>query len=431
MSDKRPNILVLTTDQHRFDALSCRGHRHVRTPNLDSLVGASVDFNSAFTQAPVCAPARYSLATGQYVNTHGVRFNEVNPTRSVRTIAHHLGEAGYQCHQLGHMHWSRETTDTGYEPLVSRDKWLQTLRPEWRDRICREHDTDFIRTTMGGPSPVPEEAFFAHYLAGETIRKLDEAATGDAPFLCWTSIYEPHPPFFAPADVYARFDQSAFGLPPQAPGSNPPVERKQIERRKKWAHLSPVEIRQNMAGYFGLVEVADRAIGRILDHLKATGLLENTWIVWTSDHGEQLFDHELFLKFCMYEQSVHVPFTIRGPGLNSAVRSELVEHVDLFPTLCELCGTSIPASVEGASLKPLLGDGPVPEDWRPIVFSQINNFFMARTEKWKLMVRFGQPVELYNLAEDPSEFHNRVDDPGCSGIREMLLAEVNARFKVA
>jgi arylsulfatase A-like enzyme len=329
------------------------------------------------------------------------------------------------------MHWSRETTDTGYAPLVSRDMWLQTLKPEWRERVCEEHDTAFIRTTIGGPSPVPEEAYYAHYLAGETIRAIDEAAAADAPFLCWTSIFEPHPPFFPPADVYARFDQESFDLPPQAPPENPPVEEKQIQRRRKWAHLSPVEIRQIMAGYFGLVEVADRAVGRILDHLKSTGLLENTWIVWTSDHGEQLYDHELFLKFCMYEQSVHVPFVVRGPGRKPAMRTELVEHVDLFPTLCEIAGTEIPDSVEGCSLKPLLDGGAVPDDWRPIVFSQINSFFMARTEKWKLMMREGRPVELYDLVADPSEFHNRVADPACAGIREMLLHELKTRFPVA
>lgn len=428
MSDKRPNILVLTTDQHRYDALSCRGHPHVRTPNLDALVGQSVDFQSTFTQAPVCAPARYSLATGQYVNTHGVRFNSVNPSGPIYTIAHQLGANGYRCLQHGHMHWSSDTTDTGYAPLVSREMWLQSLEPEWRERVTREHDIAFIRTSMGGPSPVPEEAFFAHFLAGETIRSIDAAAAGDQPFFCWTSLFEPHPPFFPPADVYARFDQDQFSLPEQAPAGNPPIEERKKKRRRNWAHLSPVEIRQMMAGYFGLVEVVDRAVGRILDHLKATGLLENTWIIWTSDHGEQLYNHELFMKFCMYEESVHVPLSVRGPGQSPGVCTDLVEHVDLFPTLCGIAGTDIPEGIEGCSLKPFLNGESAPKGWRPIVFSQMNSLFMARTDKWKLMMRDGTAVELYNLQADPREFHNRVADPQCSGIRDMLLHELTSRF---
>lgn len=426
----QPNILVLMTDQHRFDALSCRGHPHIKTPYLDALVERSVDFQATYTQAPVCAPARYSLATGQYVSTHGVHFNQINPLKPVRTIAHQMRDAGYRCLQAGHMHWSSETIDTGYESLISREMWLDSLPPEWRRRVCEEHETAFVRTEMGGSSPVPESAFWGHYLATESIRMIDEAAEKREPFFCWTSLYEPHPPLFPPKEVYERFNLNQIELPEEAPEGSTPPEPKNLYRRQKWAHLTDTEIRQMMAGYFGLVEVADRCVGRILAHLEEKGLLENTWIIWTSDHGEQLYDHELFLKFCMYEQSVHVPLCISGPGLSPLKRTELVEHIDLFPTICDLAGIPLPSGVEGRSLKALLSSDHQPESWRSSVFSQINDVYMARNGQWKLIVREGEPVELYNLAEDPKEFNNRLSDPECRDIIAELSKELKDRFSL-
>lgn len=427
--DTRPNFLVLMTDQHRFDALSCRGHPHVKTPNLDRLVSRSVDFRAAYTQAPVCAPARYSLATGEYVAHHGVTFNSVNPRRQVRTVAHEMQAAGYRCFQVGHMHWSNGTVDTGYEPLVSREMWLDSLPEEWRLRFTLEHETGFIRTEMGGPSPLPEEAFWGHYVANESIRLIDEATQRREPFFCWSSLYEPHPPFFAPAALYRQFDPATISLPREAPLGAMGPEPRQIERRRKWAHLTETEIRQMMAGYFGLVELADRFAGRILDHLEALGLLETTWIIWTSDHGEQLFDHELFLKFCMYEQSVHVPFCISGPGIEPCASSDFVEHVDLSATLCDIAGISGPSGCEGRSLVPILESGEAPADWREVVFSQINGLQMARTHEWKLITRNGEPVELYHLSVDPEEYFNCLKEPSHEQIVRELTQLLKERFE--
>ncbi|MEZ5278497.1 MAG: sulfatase-like hydrolase/transferase [Opitutaceae bacterium] len=423
MNPSRPNILVLMTDQHRYDALSCRGHPHVRTPHLDALVSRSVDFRSAYTQAPVCAPARYSLATGQYVASHGVRFNDVNPLGPIRTLAHLFRDEGYRCFQAGHMHWSSATTDTGYEPLISREMWLESLPVQWSERFRLEHETPFVRTAMGGPSPLPESAFWGHFVARNVNRLIDEAVDGDEPFFCWASIYEPHPPFFPPVEAYAAHQQDSISLPAQDPEDAAPPELRQLDRRRKWEHLTDVEIRQMMAGYFGMVEVADRSAGAILQHLRDRGLLDNTWIIWTSDHGEQLFDHRLFLKFCMYEQSVHVPFCVSGPGISPGGRDELVEHVDLLPTLCDIAGIGIPQGAGGRSLEPLLHGRPAGGGWREAVFSQINDLFMIRTRDWKLIVRDGIPVELYDLNADPGEFENRLGDPTCAGIVDQLEAE--------
>jgi choline-sulfatase len=409
------------TDQHRFDAISFRGHAHLKTPHLDSLVARSRDFTAAYTQSPVCAPARYSLATGQYVADHGVCFNSINPRYPVRTIAHQLSAVGYRCFQAGHMHWSEETTDTGYAPLISREDWLNSLPLTWRERFEAEHQNAFIRTSMGGPSPLPESAFWGTYVAKKTSEFIDTALDDEVPFFAWASIYEPHPPFFPPAEVYRKYIEQDICIP-KVEDKGSPRDPAQEKRRGKWSHLTDHEIRQMMAGYFGMVEVADRSVGSIIGFLDKRGILENTWIIWTSDHGEQLYDHGLFLKFCMYEESVHVPLTIAGPGIPAGVETALVEHVDLFPTLCEVAGLDVPETCSGRSLLPILqSPGVVPPDWRDRVYSQINDLEMVRSRDWKLVTRAGKPVELYDLANDPGETNNRVTHAELAGVIEELL----------
>lgn len=428
MKPMRPNILVLTTDQHRYDALSCRGHPHVQTPHLDALVQGSADFQCAYTQSPVCAPARYSLATGEYVPTHGVRFNSINPTQPVTTIAHRMKEAGYWCFQAGHMHWSEATTDTGYEPLISRQDWLDSLPGESQERFNLEHDNADIRIRMGGPCPRPEEEFFAPFVAQSTNQFLEEAVEQETPFFAWASIYEPHPPFFPPAEVYRRFDPEKLQLP-QAPDPNSPPPPKWLEhRRRRWEHLTETEVKQMIQGYYGLVEVADRAVGSILQQLDALGVRENTWILWTSDHGEQLFDHQIFLKFCMLEESVHVPFCIQGPNTISNSCSRLTSHIDLFPTVCEIAGLKPPSGLPGQSLLPWVegnsGSFREPE----YVFSHIWEMHMIRSRRDKLVVRDQKPIEYYDLEDDPGEFLNRVSHPDYRERVDQLFRALKNRF---
>lgn len=428
MKPVRPNILVLTTDQHRYDALSCRNHPHVKTPHLDSLVRDSADFQCAYTQSPVCAPARYSLATGDYVPTHGVRFNAVNPTQPVTTIAHRLKAVGYRCFQAGHMHWSEKTTDTGYEPLISRQDWLDSLPEKSRERFQLEHDHADVRIRMGGPCPCPEEQFFAPFVAQSTNRFIEEAVERETPFFAWASIFEPHPPFFPPAEVYRRLDPEAIVLPPESPSDAPPPPDWLQKRRQRWEHLTAVEIRQMMRGYYGLVEVADRAVGSILQKLEDLGVRENTWILWTSDHGEQLFDHGVFLKFCMLEESVHIPFCIQGPGIEPSTSQQLTSHIDLHPTLCAIAGIPIPSHLPGRSLLAEIQNPSLGREESEFVYAHIWSTQMIRSREEKLVVRDGEPTEFYQLKEDPGEFYNRLEDATCRERIQFMLRHLKTEF---
>jgi arylsulfatase A-like enzyme len=412
-------------DHHRHDALGCLGNPLAHTPNLDRLAGSSVRFDRCYNQAPVCAPTRHSLATGRYCHAHGVITNQHKPYPGMRTIAHALQPLGYRRFNLGHMHWTDRELDNGYEPWVDQEMWQQTMPADTLARYRWERQ-NVTRRTTAGPSTRTRAQYWGHHVATNSIRLMREAVERDEPFLCWTAFTEPHPPFYPPKELYARIDQSRIELPAQAPPGAPPPHERILRKQQEWAHLTEVELRQMLAGYYGMVALVDGYCGMVLDALDTLGIRDNTVVIWTSDHGDQMWEHKLFLKFVMREASVHVPLLIDVPGLAPTVRNEFVEHVDLFATICELVGADVPGTVQGRSLLPLLGSDPAPADWRDAVFSQIRDVEMVRTSRWKLNVYGGEPGELFCLEEDPDEFYNRIADPACADTVRVLAERLQA-----
>jgi arylsulfatase A-like enzyme len=417
------NVLVLMCDHHRFDALSCMGNPLANTPNLDRLAETSVQFESCYNQSPVCAPARHSLATGRYAHAQGVISNRHQPHPGMHTIAHSLKPLGHRRFHLGHMHWTDRTVDNGYEPEITAAMWRETMSEKVLERYDWENDGRTRRTTAG-PSPRAADEYWGHHVASESVRQIEEAVSNGENFLSWTSFTEPHPPFFPPTDIYEQIDQGAIELPEQRPSDSPAPHERILRMQEEWAHLTEVEIRQLIAGYYGMVNLVDGYCGMVIDAIDRLGVRDDTVIIWTADHGDQQWEHEMFLKFNMREASTHVPLLIDVPGQAQATRSELVEHIDLFPTICDLAGTDIPESVQGRSLVPSMQNGGPADDWRDAVFSQISDVKMVRTETEKLNVYGEESGEYYNLADDPKEFQNRIGDPACadrvSALRERM-----------
>jgi len=408
------NVLVLMCDHWRHDAFGALGNPLAHTPNLDRLLGQSVRFADAFNQAPVCSPTRHSLATGRYVHAHGVLNNHVRNYPGMYTIAHHLAPRGWRALQFGHMHWYDASVDSGYEPDESRAEYRAALPPELLRRVEWE-DNSITRRTTGGPGPRDATQHWGHYVAADSIARMEEAVRAGQPFLNWTSFTEPHPPFYPPKELYQLTDQARLALPALPPDDAPPPHPSVALKQREWAHLTDIEVRQVIAGYWGMVALADAYCGRVLDAVERLGIRDETAIIFTADHGEQLWEHRLFTKFVMREASVRVPLLVSLPGRAAGARAEFAEHVDVFPTICELLGVETPAPVQGRSLVPLLGGAPAPADWRDAVFSQIGDHVMVRTADWKLNVYGGEPGELYDLRRDPCEFVNLISDPACAG----------------
>jgi choline-sulfatase len=195
--------------------------------------------------------------------------------------------------------------------------------------------------------------------------------------------------------------------------------------RQEWAHLTPLEWRQIIAAYYGMVALVDLYVGRVLEAVDRLGIAGETAVIWHSDHGDQAGEHGMMLKFNMREGSVRVPLMMRVPGLAPGVRDEPVEAIDLFPTICDLLGVAVPETVQGRSLAPLLR-GQRPPDWRTACFSQIGDVEMIRTPQWKLNLYGGEPGELFQLDGDPNEFRNVIDSPEHEAVRGDLLARLEA-----
>ncbi len=413
------NVLVLMCDHLRYDAIGALGNPYAHTPNLDRLLGRSVRFSNCFNQAPVCAPTRHSLATGRYCCDHGVLSNQHKPNPGMYTVAHALQPLGYRRFQQGHMHWTDPGMDNGYEPWINLTMWHDSMPSDALARFQWEAQ-GITRRTTAGPSPRRYNEYSGHFVATQAIRQIEEAVANDEPFLCWTAFSEPHPPWYPPKDYYALVDPESVRLPAQrpddAPRPHPVIERQQRE----WQHLTEYELRQILVGYYGLVALGDSYIGMVLDALDRLGIRDDTAVLFLSDHGEQLYEHRLFTKFCMREASVHVPFLMSVPGVAPGTRDAVAEHVDVFPTICDLVGADAPADLPGSSLVPLLHHETTPADWRDAVYSEIANvrtvghIQMVRTADRKLNVYDGEPGEFYALDSDPNEFYNLISDPGVS-----------------
>lgn len=405
------NVLVLMCDQLRYDALGCHGNPYVDTTNLDRLAAKSVRFNNAFCNSPVCGPTRHSLATGQYPYRHGVINNVHLPREGMRTIAHHFAEHDYRTTCIGHMHWQRLETndgrenvfpDHGYEhyDAVTHDE--TDLTPRQQKRRLWEN-AGLTNESTAGPSVVDEAHSYSRQIADAAIARLRGWHERGEKFLCWTSFNDPHPPFFPPADLYKKY--AAMDLP--APRMRPPdaqPTQQETSDRDVWSMMSDLDHKVMKAGYYGLVELADRQLGRILDTLDELNLWDDTIVLFTVDHGEMMGDFGRYMKQVMWEQAVHVPFFLYHPQLQPAERSELIEHVDVFPTLSDLAGLPTPQNVQGRSLAPLLEGGGA--EWRTYALAQLKTNLMVRTERWKLIYEAGEPRWLFDLQSDSEEYHD-------------------------
>ena len=407
------NVLVLMCDQLRYDALGCHGNPCVHTPNIDRLAAHSVRFTRASCSSPVCGPTRHSLATGLYPYQHGVINNVVLPLEGMHTIAHHLRRHEFRTACFGHMHWQRIETndgrehafpDHGYEHYDAIVHDTSSLTGSQKSRRAWESIGSTMQATAG-PSVVNEEDSYSKQVADASIARLCEWAKKGESFLSWTSFNDPHPPFFPPAELYAKY--AAMDLPP--PVNRPPDARPSHEEtsdRVAWSMMTELDHRVMKSGYYGLVELADRQLGRVLDVLDELDLSQNTIIIFTADHGEMMGDFGRYMKSVMWEQSVHIPFFLCHPDIEPGQRDELVEHVDLFPTVCELLDLPVPDQVQGRSLAPLLESTETPSDWRQYALSQLEDDLMVRTDRWKLIYRNGEPRHLFDLESDPDEFYD-------------------------
>ena len=445
----RPNVVFLFSDQHRADAMGCSGHSQVQTPNLDRLAADGTRFSRAYCPAPICGPCRSALMTGRHVHRTGaLTHRHMQNAMGLPTLPEAFRQAGYVTGAFGKVHCAGESDDRDlgfderglriYTPMQSDYQHAVGLEAFWE--YCSylpQYQPDGatprnVYNPQNAPINLPDELVLDAMVADRSLDFLERHQ--GRPFFLWAGLEKPHTEWYAPHRFHERYDPAQIELPddiwqshedlPDTIKSNP---RFPILTRERY---TDEELRCCMAAYFANVTYMDEQAGRILDALDRLGLTGNTLVVYSSDHGENLFNHRMVHKHCFFETAVNVPLIARLPGSIAASegRSQLVNLVDLFPTMADFCRLSAPDGLDGKSLRNVLENPAAP--WRDATFSEFYEWGvperMVRTDRWKYVHSRNDTHQLYDLQEDPAEQVNLALDPGhaelCRELNERVLA---------
>ncbi|MDI7275553.1 MAG: sulfatase-like hydrolase/transferase [Anaerolineae bacterium] len=397
MSNTRPNILCIVTDQQRADHLGCTGNSVLRTPHIDRLAATGVRFTRAYVNNPLCMPGRATLFTGQTPRGHGVRTNGIPLSPSLPTIVHTLAACGYRTHAVGKLHltcfspqsgqgvssldpqayaeswllWERGRTSGLPAPYYGFQtvefvgghgsylwghyaRWLEAHHPGALDLYRPEKA---LRPPTGADqswvSAIPPEWHHSTWIADRSIAFLEQEGRGQ-PFFLWCSFPDPHHPFCPPEPYASRYDPATIPLPIRRDGEFddlPPHHRRMYQEgvvtsgRRAPCHMPDAHMQEIIAHTYGMIALIDEQVGRILGCLDTLGLRDRTVVVFLSDHGDLMGDHGLLNKGPFhYEGLLRVPLIWSWPGHFPAGRatSGLASLLDFAPTLLELCALSIP-----------------------------------------------------------------------------------------
>lgn len=453
-----PNVVFIITDQQRPDSLGCLGYKHARTPNLDRLAASGLCLTNTYVQSTVCVPSRACMLSAKYAHHHGavdnnawIRDDESNWIHDFRAVGYHTAAIG-KIHSKPIHHpcgfefrWVAEnknhpaTTTPGREDddygVMLRE--LGYARPPL---VYPDTEDDWFGTLGAVVWPLPEELYYDNVVGVKAVNYLQKHDF-EQPLFLHVGFPGPHDPF----DV-TESDLEAYGDPDIPPPvgyegefeDKPTAQRKYMEMMETrfcgaciplMSEGTPEKIQRMRRHYFANIFAIDRWVGEISATLEERGQMDNTIIVFTSDHGETLGDHGMIYKFgTHYESVARVPCLLAGPGIaHREPETGLVETIDFGPTLLDLCGVRSEQTFDGQSIRPLIEKGdPVHE----AVFSEYGQRLMVRQGDWKLVYYAeDNEGEMYNLAGDPDELDNRYGKPEAADVQARLLAHLlNWRF---
>ncbi len=450
MPQKRPNILLLMTDQMRGDCLGIAGHPDVKTPYLDHLASQGQWFPNAYTAVPSCIASRCSLLTGLCPEHHGrVGYQDRVDWNYPVTLPGELARAGYYTKCVGKMHVHPLRSLLGFHHVELHDGYLQAYRqpqlPYYEYQTAADDYFHWFQSQMGAdrditdtgvgvnswvtrPWPYEEQLHPTNWV---TDRSIDFLRSRDRsrPFFLMASYVRPHPPFDAPQCFFDLYQNRE--LTPPAIGDWESRERLLRRGRLVDSDTGPVDtesLRRAQAGYYACISHLDNQIGRLLTALEADDLLQNTIILFCADHGELLGDHYTYRKILPYQGSIQVPMILYRPGAAPGVNPQLVELRDVMPTLLELAGAEVPASIDGLSmLRP---------NHREFLHGEHsggelgNQYIVTKTDKYCWFTQSGRE-QYFHLESDPQELHDRSGDPHCqqriAQLRGLLAEALSGR----
>ncbi len=463
----QPNVLWICSDQQRFDTLGCYGNPHVRSPNLDRLGDGGVLFERAYAQNPMCTPSRACFLTGRYPRTTRARENgQCIPPDEV-LVTKLLADAGYTCGLSGKLHLSacnpraarsmEPRIDDGYHEF----HWSHHPHPDWptneyiqdlRDRGVEyanppREDCPYVWTGM------PAAHHQTAWCADKAITFIRSCEGADRPWLFSVNMFDPHHPFDPPAEFLQPYLDRLDDIPlpnyvegeladktswQRSRHAEPPRGKTSLH----YPSMSDRDHRMCRAAYWAMCDLIDVQVGRMLDALAETAQLENTIVIFMSDHGELLGDHGMYLKGpYLYDCSIHVPLIISWPGRIAPHRrcSGMVELTDLPQTLLDAAGLEHHRGMQGKSLWPMLsGQAPLDSHRRDVYCEYYAGRFdgqaqpryltMVADDRYKLIAAHGEDGELYDLQADPTETRNLWASPEHLPVKAEMLQRLAERM---
>ena len=423
---RRPNILLIMTDEHTPKVTGFAGDPHVHTQHLDELAERSVRFDTAVCASPACTPSRMCMLTGKDVhrcaawNNHWILFPE-HTTWPAHFTAH-----GYRTCLVGKMHYGGKNQLNGFQ-----------VRPYGDMKHGLGHQPDplslfpgYASAESAGESEIPESLMSDIVTTREALSFLYEQTDRepDIPWFVCASYTRPHSPFTAPGRYIRRY-RDAVACPPPAAGFRENLDKytRDIHDAVGYSNLTEDQTKKGVEGYYACVDFVDDCIGELLEGLSREGILENTIIIYTSDHGEMLGQHGLWGKGVYYEPSIAVPLLMSGPGIAEGRVNHPVSLMDLFPTCCKLADLPVPEGLDGIDLSPVLSrpsTADPPREFAPSSFFKygirVEHYLHAELKKpgscramrvcrekdWKYVaIEGGEPL-LFDMVNDPEENTN-------------------------
>ncbi|MBV8538189.1 MAG: alkaline phosphatase family protein [Alphaproteobacteria bacterium] len=493
MTSSRRNVLLIVVDQWRGEMLPALGAKGLKVPNIDALCREGVTFRNHFTQAAPCGPARASLLTGLYQMNHRAVQNTIPLDSRFTNLGHEMRKLGYDPALIGYTTTTpdpRTTTENdprflvlgdimdGFRPVGAFEPyknayfgWVASKGfklPANREDIWLPQDMSGHGATLS-PSRIPAELSDTAWFTERALTYLKGAV--ERPWFLHLGYYRPHPPFIAPAPYNAMYDPRDMAPPVRASSAaieaeQHPLLRYYVEHiqqsnffqngRGLASAMSEAEVRRMRAAYWGLMSEVDDQLGRVITWLKETGEWEHTLVILTCDHGEQLGDHHLLGKIGYFDQSFRIPMVVRDPDAEAdATRGTIVDHftetIDTVPTILGWLGAAAPRQCDGRSLLPFVHGEPPPDwrrtvhyeyDFRDLYYSQPEtalglpmdscSLAVIQDERYKYVHFAALPPLFFDLQDDPHQFTNRAEDPGCAKlVRDCAQAMLSWRLRHA
>lgn len=434
---KTPNLLVILSDQHQARAMSCAGHPVAQTPNLDALAARGTRFTNAYTPSPICVPARAAFATGRHCHDIRLWDNAMPYTGTPRGWGHALQDKGVRVESIGKLHYRDAEDDTGFDvqhiPMHVHDG----VGMVWGSIRKEDERVYHKEVRMMGDYVGPGESPYTRYDRAVTDRTCGwlADATGDDPWCLYVGLVAPHHPLVAPQEFYDLYPLDK--LPPDKLHprdgfrSHPWIEKTAFAMVGEDGWTDEHERRQAIVAYYGLTSYMDHNVGRIVAALRASGQYDDTTIIYSSDHGENLGVRGLWGKMNMYEESAAIPLIVTpAPKARTTPRATsrtTASLLDISETILDHFDADLPGTRPGKSL---YGLAAAEDDTERAVFSEyhaigsVSGAFMLRKGRWKLIEYVGFEPELYDLEADPEEAINLAARPDHADTLAQLQAEM-------